>query len=278
MTTDFTEAAGWSSSFPIFHGTARSIIREALKRFVPDADESQLRAWADSVPRLQKEIGEVGERDGRAPSYTAILEYRLPFESRRADAVFLVSGGVVVVELKGKSNPTQADIDQALGYARDLRAYHRDCDGTPTHAVLVPTRSTKAALQKDGVWVVAPEHLDALLLDLSTDGRPALTAHSFLDDAAYRPLPSLVQAARELFHSGTLREVWRARAATDPAVMYISGIAHEAARTGGRHLVLVTGSLELPRFGGRVRTAVDREPRGADVRLVGPRPWTQTGT
>ena len=36
--------------------------------------------------------------------------------------------------------------------------------------------------------------------------------------------------------------------------------------------------LELPRFGGRVRTAVDRRLRVARFRLAGPRPATQAGT
>jgi DUF2075 family protein len=44
-----------------------------------------------------------------------------------------------------------------------------------------------------------------------------------------------------LFESRELREVWKARAATDPAVDAIAAIAHEAARTKTRHLILVTG-------------------------------------
>ena len=32
--------------------------------------------------------------------------------------------------------------------------------------------------------------------------------------------------------------------------------------------------MELPRFGGRVRTAVGREPLGALFRPAAPRPWT----
>ena len=54
-------------------------------------------------------------------------------ESRRADMVFLLRAGVVVVELKGKLVPSDADIDQAHAYARDLACYHRDCHHRVVH-------------------------------------------------------------------------------------------------------------------------------------------------
>ena len=50
-------------------------------------------------------------------------------ESRRPDVILLVGARVMVVELKGKQYPTQADVDQASAYARDLRNYHRECEG-----------------------------------------------------------------------------------------------------------------------------------------------------
>jgi hypothetical protein len=71
--------------------------------------------------------------------------------------------------------------------------------------------------------------------------RPSIAASSFLAADAYRPLPKLVNAARELFHKGDLTPIHRARAATDPAVEEISRIIHEAARNRGRRLVLVSG-------------------------------------
>jgi hypothetical protein len=46
----------------------------------------------------------------------------------------LENGVVVVLELKGKAVPSQADIDQVFAYARDLMAYHRDCADRPVHA------------------------------------------------------------------------------------------------------------------------------------------------
>jgi hypothetical protein len=163
-------------------------------------------------------------------------------ESRRPDVVLLVSGAVVVLELKGKAEAEQADLDQASAYARDLRCYHRHCAGREVHAVVVPTRAHGYIGARGEVHVSGPDALHQLIQDLQrpwVDG--ALTASDFLARDAYCPLPTLVQAARELFLDNKIRPIHRARAATQPAIDEIARIAHEAARTRSRHLVLVTG-------------------------------------
>lgn len=233
---------GWDSLFPVFRDTQPRVIRAQLGRFILDASQEQLRAWDDSIPLLQGEVRELCEADEAANECTAFLEYELPLESRRPDVILLVRGAVVVLELKGKPTPNQADLDQAAGYARDLRCYHRSCDGRPVHAVVVPTRAKGRLGQRDGVHVVGPDALDSLVQDLQPGwSAESLSAGEFLSADAYRPLPTLVQAARELFTSRTIRRVWRAAADTAPTVDEITRIVHEAARTQTRRLVLVTG-------------------------------------
>jgi len=233
---------GWNSDLPTFTRTEPRVIRLHLERFVRDAGASQIRAWDRSIPFLQRECGELVATDGGAHAYTAILEFELPLEARRTDVIVLENGVVVVLELKGKERPSQADLDQVMAYARDLRAYHADCHERPVHAVLVPTRASAERARIDDVFVVGPEGLDRLLLDLSRPAAmPPLTPEQFLREDAYRPMPTLVAAARELFHKKSLPFIKRARAATDPAVNRILEIARDAAATRTRRLVLVTG-------------------------------------
>ncbi len=233
---------GWESGFPVFEASDSRVIRQALQGFIRDASPEQVRAWDDSIPKLQTEFREVLLRDAGASEYTAILEYELPMESRRPDVVVLAGGAVVVLELKGKTRPSQADLDQASAYARDLRCYHRECADRKVHAVVVPTRARGDFGCEDGVHILGPDRIDAFVCDLAQEvAASPLEAVRFLSADAYRPLPSLVRAARELFNSGTLRTIHRARAATDPAVESIARIIHEAAATQTRHLVLVTG-------------------------------------
>lgn len=234
--------AGWHSDLPTFRDTEAGIIQGSLRDFVLGASAEQLAAWRESIPLLQREAAELLVARQQACGYGAVLEYQLAYDGRRPDVVLLAEGAVVVLELKGRSAAFQADLDQAAAYARDLRAYHRECHARPVQAIVVPTRAEGTESMRDGVLVVSPERLDAavarLAAEAGADG-PALGA--FLSPEAYCPLPTLVQAARELFHSRTIRPIWTAKATTDPAVKAIAAIAHEAAATDSRHLVLVTG-------------------------------------
>lgn len=233
---------GWESDFPAFRAASLSRIREDLKSFVGDASAEQVRAWSDSIPPLQAEVDEILVRDSLASNYSAILEYELPLDSRRPDVLLLVGAGVLVVELKGKTHPTQADLDQASAYARDLKCYHRECHERPVVPVLVPTRARGRLGEIDGVMIAGPDAIDGLVSEMvERHPRPIIDRSRFLSSSAYCPLPTLVQAARELFVSQTVRTIHRAKAATDPAVEEISRIIHTAALTRSRHLILVTG-------------------------------------
>jgi hypothetical protein len=236
-----TAPRGWDSDFPEFSDAPKADVVGALQRLITDASPEQLRAWNDSIPPLQREAAELVASSEVAKRYGAILEYVLPLDSRRPDCVFLIDGAVVVLELKGKSEATQADLDQAAAYARDLRAYHRDCADQPVYPLLVPTRARGYLGQRQGVHICGPDAIDDIIRRLDRKSIAPVPRARFLDDNAYRPLPTLVAAARELFSSGTLRRVHRAQAATEPTVQYIKEICLEAAQTKSRRLVLLTG-------------------------------------
>jgi hypothetical protein len=232
---------GWESLLPDFTVADRKLVLEKLLALVPDAGEAQRRAWRDAIPLLQQEGRELLAVEGAGPLYGTILEYVMPMEARRPDCLVLADGAVVVVELKGKAQARQADIDQVAAYARDLRCYHRDCQDQPVLPILVPTRMQGRHVDPSGVIVCGPDALDAEIRQLPRRRQPPTPVAQFLDESAYRPLPTLVAAARELLRSGSVRRVTRAAAATEPTVALLRDIAREAARTKTRRLVLVTG-------------------------------------
>jgi hypothetical protein len=232
---------GWRSSLPEFSNAGPRVVRLQLQQFVEDATPEQIQAWDQSIPWLQRECRALAIRDSAVHEYTAILEYELPRDSRRPDVIVLERGCVAVLELKGALHASRAALDQALGYARDLSAYHAACAGRRVTPVLLVRGGGLTPISRDGVWVVGPEGLNGLLERLSVTGEPIVSAGDFLAPNAYAPLPTIVQAARELFQKRELPMIKRARAATDPALRYISEIAREAARTKTRHLVLLSG-------------------------------------
>ena len=233
---------GWDSTFENFESTSKSIILQQLRDSYPDSSHSEVNSWKRTVPTLQREIGEVIELDIGSSQFTAVLEYELPMESRRADAVLLLHDSVVIIELKGKTHSNDADIDQAHAYARDLRCYHRDCHERKVTPILVPERSQNQVSEQRGVTVCSPDRLDGLVARLSTRAlSKPIDARQFLKAEAYKPLPSLVRAARELFNKKRPPQLWRSVANTDRAVRAVREIVADAYESKKRKLVLLMG-------------------------------------
>ena len=241
--TDYPDLAphGWSAEFPEFRERPAPYIRQHVLDFLRSASPEQIDAWDLAIPPLQREIGEVIDQDPAAARFAAVLEYELPMEFRRPDVVLLIGGSTLVIELKSKGTIELSDVDQASAYARDLRAYHRECATTPVHAALVLMGARGRLGRHAGVEVLGADTINQLTTDLAVQGAKAVERTAFLDPDAYRPLPTIVEAARELMASGSLHRVHRAAGATAPALSYLSDVAHEAAQTKTRHLVLVSG-------------------------------------
>jgi len=234
--------AGWFSDFEKFLNADRDDIQESLGNFVGDHSQQQIDAWRESLPIYSSAARHILASKSDSQNYSILLEYRLPYDSRRPDCVILANGVVLVLELKGTSVFNQAGVDQVSAYARDLKAYHRECHARTVTPILILTRGTGVLRHEGGVIVVTPDQLnDVIDQSLSPSGGTIPSLDEFLADQAYCPLPTLVEAARDLFHSGTVREIWRARSRTEPAVSLVTDLAQQAAKEQTRHLVLITG-------------------------------------
>jgi hypothetical protein len=233
---------GWDSDLPTFHSTPTAAITTRLVDFVRDASAEQISAWRQDVPWLKQQFRAYLDAQPEAIHDWTVLEYELPREFRRPDVIVLKNGCVVVLELKGNLHPTQAALDQVAAYARDLRAYHAYCRGRQVIPVLVTRGSDPQPTLRDDVLVVSPKGVGELLKTLgSRDSSLHADPEGFLAEDSYQPLPTIVAAARSLFHKRALPWIEKARADTEPALDYISKIAHQAAESKTRHLVLLTG-------------------------------------
>ena len=232
---------GWDSSFGEFSEVEKSQVLTALRSSYPDSTSSEDRSWTVNIPLLQKEVRQSMQVDQSIRTCTAVLEYQLPMELRRPDAVLLVRGAVVILELKGEVDANDAAIDQAHAYARDLRNYHRSCHDRDVTPVVVPTRMLGLQRLERNVHVCPVDQLDELINDFDSRCGDPINATEFLSARAYKPLPSLVTAARKLFFEKRPPQLWRSIANTDEAVDAVQGIIQEARLTRTRRLVLLTG-------------------------------------
>lgn len=232
---------GWDSSFVDFSAVTKSRVLQALRASYPDSSPAEDRSWTVNIPLLQAEVRESMQADQSIQTCTAVLEYQLPMELRRPDAVLLVRGGIVILELKGEVDANDAAIDQAHAYARDLRNYHRSCHDREVSPVVVPTRMRGPQRFERDVHVCPADRLDELINELDSEGDHAVDPAEFLAAEAYKPLPSLVTAARKLFFEKKPPQLWRSIANTDDAVCAVQRVIQEARATQTRRLVLLTG-------------------------------------
>jgi hypothetical protein len=233
---------GWQSDLPAFVQASPAAIEAALLQFLQGASSQQISSWHNCIRWLQREYDRCVREDSAAETYYTLLEYELPRDFRRPDIIVLEGGTVVVLEVKGHAGAGQAARDQVAGYARDLAAYHSACADRPVLPVVVPSDGPALVQEKDGVSIIGPHGVAQFLLDHAAVHKgPPIRPDDFLNEDAYAPLPTIVQAARSIYEQRPLPFIKRARANTDPALEAITDIAHQAARTKTRHLVLLSG-------------------------------------
>ena len=230
---------------------ARLAHAQALAFRVNEA--AQLRAWAETVDLLRRTLSFVVAQTPDAAGWRVLLEYPLLRLGRRADAVLVTGRAVIVLEVKaGATQFLRADREQAEDFALDLQDFHAGSRQHPIVPVLVATgarspSATRPLLLPGAVSAVleaSAATLPALLAEVAAiPAGPPLDPAGW-EHAPYRPVPTIIEAARMLYGRHDVAAIAAARAdvqglrATTDAVR--RGI--EAARTAGRPRALfVTG-------------------------------------
>lgn len=235
--------AGWTGKFPVFRTTSPEHLLTALKGFVQEASSQQVLAWENSIPSMQQEVGLVLDSDQQSKEFSALLEYLMPMESRRSDAIFLLNDRILVLEYKGYPRLDWADIDQARYYLSTLRSYHRECHDRKVDAVLVLMGGKMAMLDHSGVHVCGPQEVHKLVSRLCSEsaGQP-IDLERFTAPDAYLPAPALLKGIREIIKEGRLVRVHRAAAKTDEALSVVERVAERSAVLKRRSLILLSGA------------------------------------
>ena len=210
--------------------------------------EEQLRAWRAQIPVL------VAALRLRPDTWQVLLEYPLLRLGRRIDAVILTDRAILVAEFKaGAQGFTPAGRAQVDDYALDLRDFHA---GSRAHPI-VPILVAPGAVAPPPAWPLF-WHAVVPVLDASASSLPGLldeladripTPARPLDPVAweaapYRPVPTIVEAARMLFQRHGVAELAAARADAANLTRTTAAIraAIALAQAERRHLaVFVTG-------------------------------------
>ncbi len=238
------EQAGWASNFPVFQSTSLDEVVSSLAAFVRDATPEQIQAWKTSVPLLQTECGKAAKCIEGAIYYGAVLEYQMPDGPHRVDAVLLISGAVLVLELKGDGNWQPAHIEQAADYARRLYWFHSLCgqENVRVHSVIVSYGQKGDELAAEWHTRTNVENLLDVVRRFDQPGRfRPIPIEKFVEAGVCQPSLSLVQAARRFFADHALPHIKRIDEITSAAVQRLVTEISSAHATSSRKLVLLSG-------------------------------------
>lgn len=243
-------AWGWAGSAMDFINSSDQEIEEALadhhtrRISAEDLDSGQIAAWRRTVRVLRKTFEPLDH--GVLHSTLVVLEYELPGEGgRRPDVVIVLqSGRILVIECKNRAEARMADLDQVLGYARDLSEYHsesHDREVTPILALLRPNPAP-AVGHRTQVLTVSGGSLVELASQIASDPGGEYDPVQWLE-GEYAPLPHLVEAVIQTFNERSLPRIKTVGSSNAPRAVQTVMDAASYARDNDAHvLVLVTGA------------------------------------
>jgi hypothetical protein len=131
----------YTASFHEFIGTTPLAILGALhSNYHGDALTTTDDAWMGEIGLLQQVL--MPWKDEKSQ---IIFEYDIPRLGKRIDVVLLLRGIIFCLEFKvGQRDALQADIEQVMDYALDLKNFHRFSHDRVIVPILIPTEYKKA--------------------------------------------------------------------------------------------------------------------------------------
>ena len=210
------------------------------------AELPQIAAWQFTITHL-RQLAEA------LPSAHFFMEFAIPRMGRRADAVVIAGPLILVLEYKvGERAFPRHAIEQAHGYALDLKNFHVTSHDKAIVPILISTEAPPQQLGlgfwapdkvHDPIRLAADDVLPSILRLLASGDGPNLCADTWAA-GAYRPTPSIIEAAEALYAGHDVAEISRSEAGAENLSRTASAIEAVVTRmreTGGKAICFVTG-------------------------------------
>jgi schlafen family protein len=210
-----------------------------------DVDQRQRAAWQAEILHLQEIATTLKD------SYF-FLEFAIPRMGKRADVVIISEGHIFVIEYKvGAENFQKSAKDQVIDYALDLKNFHEGSHNRVIIPILVATAATTPQLDPhlSSDRVADPvlanrETLLASIQRLNTFLPPERIDAEEWAASAYKPTPTIVEAAQALYQGHSVHEISRSEASAknlSNTSKYIVQVISEARRQNQKAICFVTG-------------------------------------
>ena len=224
------------------------ILGELCNNYNGSVQSTQIDAWKEEISIIKKVLSSLN-KEGQI-----IFEYDIPRLGKRIDAVLLMGGIVFCLEFKvGESKILEADVDQVLDYALDLKYFHKLSSDKIIVPILISTKfsfvsnAINMSVYNDKVVnpLVTGEGCLYSLIDLVLNKFPSETV---VDPnwiiSPYAPTPTIIEAARTLYENHTVENITRHeadKASTDKTIDYILKVIQTSKNNKEKSICFVTG-------------------------------------
>ena len=217
-----------------------------------DSGSEQKYAWTEEIDImklvLQPWMNEYAE---------IIFEYSIPRLGKRVDIVLLLRGIVFAIEFKaGQNTYLQADMEQVMDYALDLKNFHLDSHNRIIVPILVATdarevsHDLKFSVYNDRIYNPLMSNVDSLqkIIKKVIERENALPSKE--NDicnwaiSRYSPTPTIIEAASALYQNHSVKDITRheaAGAALEETTQFVLNVIQKSKHNGEKSICFVTG-------------------------------------
>lgn len=240
----------YDNSFSGFlQDTEMSVLGELNAHYHGDVRTTSRDAWEAEITIMRDALSRCRDKDGHI-----IFEYDIPRLGKRIDVVLLYKGIIFCIEFKaGETQVYEADIDQVLDYALDLKNFHKFSQNNIIVPILVPTNHkghssiVKLSVYDDMVvnpMVAGKNHLIDLITGILNRYPNETPINPNWIISPYAPTPTIIEAARSLYENHSVENITRHEAdkvSTDRTIGYILKVIKDSKENLKKSICFVTG-------------------------------------
>ena len=228
------------------------ILGSIITSYHGDSQSTTIESWEEEIRILKDQLSTWADEDAYI-----IFEYNIPRLGKRIDAVLLLRGVIFCMEFKvGKKEAFQADVEQVLDYALDLKNFHLYSYDKPIVPILIPSRYVKystlcqSSIYDDGIsnpMISGEENLGLIIKNaieiLAKDYQPHSWGYNWII-SPYSPTPTIIEAARTLYENHSVEDITRHEAdeaSTDATISYVLDVINYSKENSLKSICFVTG-------------------------------------
>lgn len=238
-----------NSFYGFIYESETNILGTLCDNYHGDAKTTTRDAWKGEITIMKEALSRLSDKNGRI-----VFEYDIPRLGKRIDVVLLYKGIVFCIEFKvGESHILEADVDQVLDYALDLKNFHRFSRDKLIVPILVATNYKSSSSDiKMSVYddrVVNPlvtgqfgiYNLITAVVNRFPNEEPVDTNWII---SPYAPTPTIIEAAKSLYENHSVENITRHEAdkvSTDRTIAYLLEVIKHSKEEHAKSICFVTG-------------------------------------